>query len=79
MNDFSNSKVIVYGKPSCPYCERAKAMLHNHKAVVEYIDLNENQTAFDYIKSIGCETVPQIFIDDAHIGGHDDLIAFLGK
>lgn len=79
MKETNDSKIIVYGKPNCSFCKRASALLESKKLNFDYIDLSDNQTALDYIKSIGCRTVPQIFINGTHVGGYDDLVEYFGE
>jgi glutaredoxin 3 len=54
------AKIEIYTSPFCGFCWRAKSLLQDKGA------------AFD---ENGSSTVPQIFIDDAHIGGCDELLA----
>lgn len=71
------SKVEIYTKGYCPYCHRAKALLQQ-KGVdfIEYpIDQQPELRDVMINRANGGHTVPQIFIEDAHIGGCDDLIA----
>lgn len=69
--------ITVYTKDYCPFCHRAKALLDKLGAAYEEIDLvQEPQRRGEMIeKANGATTVPQIFIDDKHIGGCDDLFA----
>ncbi|MBT0586067.1 glutaredoxin 3 [Alteromonas oceanisediminis] len=71
------SKVEIYTKGYCPYCHRAKAVL-NDKGVgfIEYpIDKQPELRETMLSRANGRHTVPQIFIDDKHIGGCDDMLA----
>lgn len=69
-------KVIMYLTPFCPYCSRA-AMLLKRKGV----DVTELRVDADpglrqeMEQRSGRTSVPQIFIDDFHVGGCDDLYA----
>lgn len=69
------ANVVVYSKDYCPYCQRAKMLLQTLGQKFEEIDLIENPDRRDEMiaKAGGKSTVPQIFIDDKHIGGCDDL------
>ncbi|AFK61471.1 glutaredoxin [Advenella kashmirensis WT001] len=71
-------KVTMYYKQTCPYCVRAEKLLRE-RGVSDLekisIDTNREQRAAMIERSGGRTTVPQIFIDQAHIGGCDDLIA----
>ncbi len=71
------SKVEIYTKGYCPYCHKAKALL-NEKGVdfIEYpIDQQPELRDVMIERANGGYTVPQIFIDQQHVGGCDDLVA----
>ena len=70
-------KVIVYTTDHCPYCNNAKLLLDGKGVQYEEIrlDLRPELVAEVREKSGGSRTVPQIFINDLHIGGCDDLYA----
>jgi glutaredoxin 3 len=71
-------KVTMYYKQTCPYCVRAEKLLRE-RGVNDLekisIDTNREQRAAMIERSGGRTTVPQIFIDQTHIGGCDDLMA----
>jgi glutaredoxin 3 len=67
--------IEIYTWRSCPYCIRAKALLKS-KGVefTEHSIDGDEQARSDMAKRAdGRRSVPQIFVDDAHIGGCDDL------
>lgn len=66
-------KVTIYTTPYCPFCMRAKQLLKGKNIDFKEIDLSEEPEKFDEMskKSNGAKTVPQIFVDDAHIGDCD--------
>ena len=70
-------KVVMYTTGYCPYCSRAE-MLLNQRGVTEIekirIDVDTEQRAL-MMERTGRRTVPQIYIDDTHVGGFDDLSA----
>ncbi|MBW1763310.1 MAG: glutaredoxin 3 [Deltaproteobacteria bacterium] len=70
-------KVEIYSSNACPYCVKAKTLLKDKG--VEYqeyrIDLDPALMEEFVKRSNGRKTVPQIFIDEEHIGGCDDLYA----
>lgn len=71
------AKVEIYTKGHCPYCMRAK-MLFQQKGIAfdEYkIDMQPELRAKMIARAKGGYTVPQIFINDQHIGGCDDMMA----
>jgi glutaredoxin 3 len=69
------SKVEIYTWSTCPFCIRAKALLK--KKGVDFIDycIDGDGKAREEMaeKAYGRRTLPQIFINDQHIGGCDDL------
>ena len=69
------AQVEIYTKAFCPYCTRAMRLLAA-KGVepVEYdITMGGPRRAEMIQRSGGRTTVPQVFIDDRHVGGSDDL------
>lgn len=71
------AKVEIYTWASCPFCIRAKQLL-TKKGVefTEYkIDGDDQARAKMAERANGKRSVPQIFIDNKHIGGCDDLHA----
>jgi glutaredoxin 3 len=69
------ARVEIYTWLLCPYCIRAKLLLW-WKGVpfIEYkIDGDQAALAAMTHRAHGRQTVPQIFINDQHIGGCDDL------
>ena len=70
-------KVEIYTKMFCPYCVRAKRLLDDKGVeIAEYdISMGGPQRAEMIQRANGRTTVPQIFIDGAHVGGSDELVA----
>ncbi|CAK8162672.1 Glutaredoxin [Candidatus Xenohaliotis californiensis] len=75
MTTKKNKKITIYSTRICPYCSNAKAIFDNmHLEYNEiFIDTDEARNAM-INKSNGHKTVPQIFIDEHHIGGYTDLV-----
>ena len=71
------ASVVIYTRPFCGYCARALGLLAQKGADFTEIDIgSEPGRKGEMIqKSGGRSTFPQIFIDDRHIGGCDDLLA----
>jgi len=69
-------KIEIYTKNYCPYCRLAKELLSGKDlSFIEY-DVTGNQEMEEEMRRrSGRKTVPEIFIDDALIGGCDDLVA----
>jgi glutaredoxin 3 len=68
------SKVEIYTKFTCGFCFRAKALLESKNVSFEETDITMGGEEMIQ-RSGGRMTVPQIFIDDLHIGGSDELSA----
>lgn len=71
------AKVEIYTTPTCPFCVRAKGLLTSKNVDFTEIDvLADFKVKTQMIKRAqGARSVPQIFIDNEHIGGCDDLFA----
>jgi glutaredoxin 3 len=69
--------ISIYTKVYCPYCTFAKSILKRKGVAFEEIDLEAEPLRLPEMvsRSAGARTVPQIFIDDRHVGGSDDLRA----
>ena len=69
--------IVIYTKPGCPYCSRAKALLERKGAdYQEIVASNDPALKAEMVeKSGGRMTFPQIFIDGRHVGGSDDIHA----
>jgi glutaredoxin 3 len=71
------AKVVMYSKTTCPYCHRAERLLRERGVDnLEIIQIDiERSRRDEMIRRAQRTTVPQIFIDDQHVGGCDDLHA----
>jgi glutaredoxin 3 len=71
------ARVLMYTSGYCPYCSQAERLLLS-KGVADIekvrIDIDPAQRA-EMMQKTGRRTVPQIYIDDFHVGGCDDLYA----
>lgn len=71
------SKIEVYSTAVCPYCVSAKNLLKSKG--LEWteirIDTDASQRETMLKRSGGRRSVPQIFVNDQHVGGYDDLLA----
>lgn len=70
------AKVEIYTWSTCPFCRRAKQLLDSKNVdYIEYI-IDGNEQARDAMVERGSDgkrSVPQIFINDIHVGGHDAI------
>ncbi len=69
------AKIEIYTWSTCPFCVRAKKLLDRKGAqYTEYVITGDDAARAKMIERTGGpKSVPQIFIDDKHIGGCDDL------
>ncbi|UOF93703.1 MAG: glutaredoxin 3 [Bordetella sp.] len=68
------NKVYMYCKDSCPFCTRAEILLKDYGFQITKIQIDQNpEEKTRMIEKTNLYTVPQIFINDIHIGGYDDL------
>jgi glutaredoxin 3 len=69
------ARVVMYCTAVCPYCTMAERLL-TRKGVTQItkirVDLDQ-QKLDEMMEKTGRRTVPQIYIDDYHVGGFDDL------
>ena len=67
----------MYTGPRCGYCEAAKRLLTRNNAAYNEIDISKVDGAMDEMikKANGKKTIPQIFFDELHIGGYDEVRA----
>ena len=75
------AKIEIYTTSICPFCHAAKKLLTDKGADFSEISLTQEPHLRDRMieRANGGRTVPQIFINDAHIGGCDDLYALDAK
>jgi glutaredoxin 3 len=69
-------KIEIYTWSRCPFCIRAKALLD--KKGVEYTEYcidGDEAARSEMAERAGRRSLPQIFIDDQHVGGCDDIHA----
>ena len=73
--------VTVYMGPSCAFCDAAKRLLTKKNIPYKEINiaLDENKREEMLKKSNGRRTIPQIFIEDYHVGGYVELRALENK
>ncbi|XP_020042128.2 glutaredoxin-1 [Castor canadensis] len=73
-------KVVVFIKPSCPYCRKTQEILSQlpfKQGLLEFVDItatSHTSEIQDYLKQLtGARTVPRVFIGKDCIGGCTDL------
>ena len=67
--------ITVYMGPMCPYCDAAKRLLNKKNIPFKEINIahEEGKREEMLAKSNGRKTIPQIFFNDFHIGGYQEL------
>jgi glutaredoxin 3 len=70
-------KIEVYSTAVCPYCVAAKNFLKAKGLSWEEVRVDTDPVQRDTMlaRSGGRRTVPQIFVNNQHVGGYDDLVA----
>ena len=69
------ARILMYATGVCPFCIMAERLLRSKGvSVIEKIRVDlEPERKDEMIERTGRRTVPQIYVDDRHIGGYDDL------
>jgi glutaredoxin len=67
----------VWSKNSCPYCKLAVEELTKRGYALHIKYIGDKYTKEDLLKEVpDARTVPQIFIEDVHIGGYTELMKY---
>ena len=69
--------ITVFSRPGCPYCARAKGMLHDAGLEFEELALNRDYTDRTLRAVADATSYPQVFINGELIGGSDKLERWL--
>lgn len=70
--------VTIFTKPGCPFCAKAKALLKEKGVSYEEVQVGSDSVSMATVEAVtGRKTVPQVFVDGKHIGGSEDLAAYL--
>ena len=67
--------IIVYSGPMCGFCDAAKRLLTRNNLSYTEIDVSLKEGLREEMikKSNGQRTIPQIFFNDEHVGGYQEL------
>ena len=68
---------IMYSKTDCIYCIMACELLEKYNIPYEKIILDDVDKRREFFEKNNFQTVPQIYIDNRHIGGYTDLVKYL--
>ena len=67
-------RATIWSTPTCNFCVKAKTTLNILKIDYEEKIIGKEYTKEQFLEAVpNARTVPQIFIDDVHIGGYDQL------
>ena len=70
------AKVEIYTSATCAYCVAAKTLLKQKGLDYQEVRIDTDPTKLrEMLDRSNRRTVPQIFINDHHVGGYDDLVA----
>lgn len=71
--------ITLYSKPLCPYCDSAEKYLKNNNIKYRKVDISEDTAAYEFVKSKGHKTVPQIYYSNRLLveGGYHGLSKIL--
>jgi glutaredoxin 3 len=75
--EIEQSKIVIFSKSYCPYCTKAKELFSSLKVDgTRVYELDNMDNGADIQKALldltGQRTVPNIFINQKHLGGNDD-------
>ena len=67
--------ILIYTGPSCNFCDAAKRLLERNNLEFTDIDVSTKDGLRDEMtkKANGRRTIPQIFFNDEHVGGYQEL------
>ena len=71
--------ITIYSKPNCVFCDKAKSMVKNLGFEYEEKMFGKDfMTPDELFEAVGKQvrTMPQIIIDDKHIGGYNELVEY---
>ena len=65
---------VVWSKPNCPFCVKAKALLDQKGIEYEVREIGSGFTREDLLAAVPqAKTAPQIFLDNKLVGGYTEL------
>tara|TARA_B100001121_G_scaffold62572_1_gene54955 strand:+ start:175 stop:429 length:255 start_codon:yes stop_codon:yes gene_type:complete len=68
-------KIIMYTGPMCNFCDAAKRLLQRNNLSFNEIDISSKDGLMEEMikKAKGKRTIPQIFFNEYHVGGYQEL------
>lgn len=73
--------ITIYGTSKCKYCVKAVELMDSLDKSYTYYDIKDpvNKDKLDFIKNQGFKTIPQIYLNERHIGGYTELKTLTDK
>lgn len=70
--------IEIYGKPQCPYCDKAKRLCETRGYKFVYKTLDVDYTREELLETFpNVRTVPQIIVNGTKIGGYSELVNYI--
>lgn len=70
--------MIIYGKPSCGFCTKAKRFADDRQIAYEYKDVTNAKFLEELKEAVpGVKSVPQIFVNGDLVGGYTELVTYI--
>ena len=73
-------QITIYTQPNCPYCDAAKTLLDWNE--ISYVEIDVTDTSKrpnNHAELFENSPLPQIFINDEHIGTYQQLVEFISQ
>ena len=67
--------IKIYGNSRCPWCDKAKELAERYEMKYQYLNVDEEANIKELKENFPeVKTIPQIFMDDHHIGGYQEFV-----
>ncbi len=74
------SDLVLYMKPTCPYCRKVMTFMSRHEISIPMRDVSIDRSASEELERVGgMAQVPCLFIDGKPMYESDDIIAYLDE
>ena len=71
----NGAAIVLYGKPNCVQCDATERKFKKHDVTYEKVDVSQDETALEFIKSLGYLKAPVVYVStiegDVHWTGYD--------
>tara|TARA_B100001057_G_scaffold469151_1_gene529165 strand:+ start:404 stop:661 length:258 start_codon:yes stop_codon:yes gene_type:complete len=70
--------IVIWGKPACPSCMKAKALCEKHSYPFEYKELGKDFGREEVMEQFpNARTFPQIVINGENVGGYESMLSYI--